>query len=329
MLLESHSLPETRSGRGRGAPTTIVFANTSFVAAGFAIVRDRLLGFRNRHVLALEDVRVHPASDHVLVRLDRVVTQGRSTQAVPSDQGFLKSSLTVSSSRILRRSLARGGRKMYLQRVSRPCMSLAATLVAPCRLNPCSCAHNLPFAMGWSLGSSTMRMGLRLLAGPAGGIPAVAAPTSLANSGSFSPMVSTVTTVTSPSPGAVTRVMTPRRRRNRRMRLLARSTTCSTSCWVGAGAGWNIWPLASPSGEYTPSRKMVCRCKLRRKSLLARWMTVTAPVSPGGKPRSTCRRLYHPATVSGMTSTESLQLREADSLGRLATPSKSPGSKAR
>src|ERR1039457_3631652 len=41
-------------------------------------------------------------------------------------------------------------------------------------------------------------------------------------------------------------------------------------------------PLAarapSPSGEYTPSRKMVHRCGLRRKSLLASWMTVTAPV---------------------------------------------------
>jgi len=34
-------------------------------------------------------------------------------------------------------------------------LSLAATLVAPCRLNPCSCAHNLPFATGWSSGSST------------------------------------------------------------------------------------------------------------------------------------------------------------------------------
>jgi hypothetical protein len=34
-------------------------------------------------------------------------------------------------------------------------------------------------------------------------------------------VVSSVTTVTSPSPGAVTRVMTPRRWRKRRMRLLA------------------------------------------------------------------------------------------------------------
>jgi hypothetical protein len=33
----------------------------------------------------------------------------RSTDAVPSDHGFLKSSLTFPSSRILRRSLARGG----------------------------------------------------------------------------------------------------------------------------------------------------------------------------------------------------------------------------
>ena len=49
---------------------------------------------------------------------------------------------------------------------------------------------------------------------------------------------------------------------------------------------------------HKPSRKMVCRCGLSRKSLFARWMTVTAPVSPGGKPRSTCRLRYHPATVS-------------------------------
>jgi hypothetical protein len=79
--------------------------------------------------------------------------------------------------------------------------------------------------------------------------PAVAAARSRARSGSFSPIVSSLTTVTSPSPGAVTRVMTPRRWRKRRMRLLARSTTCSTSCWEGAGAGWNIWPLPSPSGS--------------------------------------------------------------------------------
>jgi len=33
-------------------------------------------------------------------------------------------------------------------------------------------------------------------------------------------------------------------------RLLARSTTCSTSCCVGVGvgAGWNSWPLPSLSG---------------------------------------------------------------------------------
>jgi len=43
---------------------------------------------------------------------------------------------------------------------------------------------------------------------------------SLARSGSCSPRVSSVTTVTSPSPGAVTRVMTPRRWRKQRMRLL-------------------------------------------------------------------------------------------------------------
>jgi len=41
------------------------------------------------------------------------------------------------------------------------------------------------------------------------------------------------------------------------MRLLARATRASTSSCVGVGAGWNICPLPSPSGEYTPSRKMV------------------------------------------------------------------------
>ena len=51
----------------------------------------------------------------------------------------------------------------------------------------------------------------------------------------ISAKVSSPTTVTSPSPGAVTRVMTPRRWRKRRMRLPARDTSCSTSCWVGAG----------------------------------------------------------------------------------------------
>ena len=44
--------------------------------------------------------------------------------------GFLNSSLTTLSSRILRRSLARGGRRMYLHKASRPCSSLAASLVA-------------------------------------------------------------------------------------------------------------------------------------------------------------------------------------------------------
>ncbi len=82
------------------------------------------------------------------------------------------------------------------------------------------------------------------------------------------------------------------------MRLIARPTRVSTSSCVGAGAGWNIWLLPSPSGEYTPSRKMVCRCRLSRRSLLARWMTVTAPVSPAGRPRSVWRRLYHLATLS-------------------------------
>src|SRR6266542_3838693 len=37
----------------------------------------------------------------------------RSTDAVPSDHGFLSSSLTMSSSSIFSRSLASGGRRMY------------------------------------------------------------------------------------------------------------------------------------------------------------------------------------------------------------------------
>jgi hypothetical protein len=129
---------------------------------------------------------------------------------------------------------------MYLHKASRPCLSFAATFVQACKLNPWFCAHRLPLATGRSSGSSTMRTGLRLLAGPAGGIPAVAAASSLASSGSFSPMDSSLTTVTSPSPGAVTRVMTPRRWRKRRMRLLVRSTMVSISGCEGAGAGWNI-----------------------------------------------------------------------------------------
>jgi hypothetical protein len=40
----------------------------------------------------------------------------RSTDEVPSDQGRLNSSLTFPSSRIFRRWLARGGRRMYLHR---------------------------------------------------------------------------------------------------------------------------------------------------------------------------------------------------------------------
>jgi hypothetical protein len=59
-----------------------------------------------------------------------------STEVVPSDHGFLNSSLTTLSSKILSRSLASGGRKMYLHRFSRPFSSLAATLVAAWRLNP-------------------------------------------------------------------------------------------------------------------------------------------------------------------------------------------------
>src|SRR5450631_1087239 len=53
---------------------------------------------------------------------------GSSTDAVPSDHGFLKSSRTWSSSTIVRRSLAGGGRRMYLHSARRPCLSLAATL---------------------------------------------------------------------------------------------------------------------------------------------------------------------------------------------------------
>ena len=53
-----------------------------------------------------------------------------SIDDVPSDQGRLNSSLTFPSSRIFSRSLAKGGRKMYLHKVSRPFLSLAATRVA-------------------------------------------------------------------------------------------------------------------------------------------------------------------------------------------------------
>ena len=42
--------------------------------------------------------------------------------------------------------------------------TLAATLVAACRLKPCDWAHKFPLATGRSSGSSTMRMALRLLA---------------------------------------------------------------------------------------------------------------------------------------------------------------------
>jgi hypothetical protein len=55
---------------------------------------------------------------------------GISTDDVPSDHGFLNSSLTTLSSKILSRSLAKGGRRMYLHKASRLCSSLAATLVA-------------------------------------------------------------------------------------------------------------------------------------------------------------------------------------------------------
>jgi hypothetical protein len=48
------------------------------VSAGFAIVRDRVLGLCSRDILVLEDVWVHPASDHVLVRLDRVLTRSKA-----------------------------------------------------------------------------------------------------------------------------------------------------------------------------------------------------------------------------------------------------------
>ena len=54
-----------------------------------------------------------------------------SIDEVPSDHGRLNSSLTAPSSRICRRSLASGGRRMYLHKATRPCLSLAATRVAP------------------------------------------------------------------------------------------------------------------------------------------------------------------------------------------------------
>ena len=53
----------------------------------------------------------------------------RSIDVVPSDQGFLNSSRTAPSGKMCSRSLASGGRKMYLAKVSRPFLSLAATLV--------------------------------------------------------------------------------------------------------------------------------------------------------------------------------------------------------
>src|SRR5450631_940631 len=73
---------------------------------------------------------------------------GISTDDVPSDHGFLNSSLTTFPSKILRRSLASGGRRMYLHKASRPCPSLAATLGAAGRLNPDCCPHRLPLATG-------------------------------------------------------------------------------------------------------------------------------------------------------------------------------------
>ena len=45
----------------------------------------------------------------------------------PLDQGFLKLSLMWSSSIMVSRSLASGGRRMYLHRASRACWSLATT----------------------------------------------------------------------------------------------------------------------------------------------------------------------------------------------------------
>ena len=67
---------------------------------------------------------------YMKVRKVLVRSGDSSTDVVPSDHGFLKSSLTCSSSTILRRSLPKGGRKMYLHKASRPCSSLAPTLVA-------------------------------------------------------------------------------------------------------------------------------------------------------------------------------------------------------
>ena len=44
--------------------------------------------------------------------------------------------------------------------------------------------------------------------------------------------------------------------------------------------------------------KSACTCGFSRRSLLARWMTATAPLSPAGSPRSAWRSRYQQATVS-------------------------------
>ena len=62
--------------------------------------------------------------------LRRELCEEMTLDEVPSDHGFLNSSFTFPSARIFSLSLASGGRRMYLHKVTRPCLSFAATLVA-------------------------------------------------------------------------------------------------------------------------------------------------------------------------------------------------------
>jgi hypothetical protein len=67
-----------------------------------------------------------------------------ATEVVPSDQGRLKESAMLPSGKHLQPVVGHGGRRMYRHRVWRPVLSLPATRVAACRLNPQCSAHSLP-----------------------------------------------------------------------------------------------------------------------------------------------------------------------------------------
>ena len=97
---------------------------------------------------------------------------------------------------------------------------------------------------------------------------AVVVASSLAsNRFSSSAKVSSVTRVSSPLPGAVTRVMTPRRSRKRRMRLPAPSTSCSILSLAGRGRGVEHAAFALAVGAVdTVEEEGV---KVRRKSQVA------------------------------------------------------------